>query len=633
MRQNWMSLIVVVALSGFGFADRDDSPDKLGKKIEPVFVDPSGKAIDATGLFGKKATVVVFLSFDCPNSNNYAPTLIEFTKKFADQGVKFIGVAENELSADELKANVAEFKYSFPVFVDSKQVVADSFKAKTTPEAFVLDHNQVMRYRGRIDNMFSDRLKRNPSVTDHDLKNALEDVLAGKPVRTPVTKAVGCPIGGRDAVVKTPTAVTYHKDVAPILQKNCQVCHRPGEVGPFSLITYKQAVTWAEDIKTYTGNRKMPPWKPSAAEFAFHNDRRMSDAEIQTIASWVDGGQPEGDPKEAPKPVTYSDGWMLGKPDLVLTVNEDFHLGASGSDAFRCYVMPTNLPEDKYIVGFEIRPGNPRIVHHTLNFWDLTGKARELEKAAKAKASPEDRDRGPGYSAAMGVGFTSGKSPRADTTPIGNFGGWAPGQVPRFLPEGTGYLLPKGADVIIQTHYHRNGKPETDRTQVGLYFAKKPVERPYQTITIPPKQALGSFFIPAGKEDHKIDGTVYLQTDCTMHSVMPHMHLIGKSVKVSMTPPGGEKTTLVEIKEWDYNWQETYWFKEPLNLKAGTRLDIEAIFDNSSKNPNNPRNPPGLVMFGEQTTNEMLFGFCGVTSEGNKRVRAGLNPPAGRENK
>ena len=186
-------------------------------------------------------------------------------------------------------------------------------------------------------------------------------------------------------------------------------------------------------------------------------------------------------------------------------------------------------------------------------------------------------------------------------------------------------MLPKGVDVVLQVHYNRDGKPEKDRTQLGLYFAKKPVEKPYQTIVLGPRNPL--LMIPANKDNYKIEGSAYTQSDCIMHSVMPHMHLIGKSVAVSMTPPGGEKTTLVEINAWDYNWQETYWFKEPLKLKAGTKLEIEAIYDNSSKNPNNPRNPPALVVFGEQTTNEMLFGFFGVTSDESRRVFVRGTPP------
>jgi peroxiredoxin/mono/diheme cytochrome c family protein len=627
MRRTWMSLLAGLVFAGVGLADADDSSDKLGTKVEPALVDPAGKPVAFAGLAGEKATVVVFLSFDCPNSNGYTPTLIDLHKEFGSKGVKLVGISETELTADELKAKVKEYSLPFPVFADPKQAVADAFKAKITPEAFVLDHNLVMRYRGRIDNQYTDRLKRNPKVTDHDLRNALEDQLAGKPVRTPVTTAVGCPIGGREAVVKAPTKVTFYKDVAPILQQSCQACHRPGEVGPFSLMTYKQAVTWAEDIKEYTANRKMPPWKPTEAAFAFHSERRMSDADLKTIAAWVDGGTPEGDPKDAPPPAKFADGWALGTPDLVLTAEEDFQLGPSGPDNFRCYVLPTNLPEDKYIIGYEVKPGNPRIVHHTLNYWDLTGKARKLEQEAKQKASADDRDRGPGYSAAMGLGFLPGASPRDDVPPIGNFGGWAPGAVYRFLPQGTGYLLPKGADVVLQVHYHRDGKPEKDRTKIGIYLAKKPVEHPYHALVLGPRNPL-FMNIPAGKEDHKIEGAAYVQSDCTMYSVMPHMHLIGKSVKVSMTPPGGTKTTLVGIDAWDYNWQETYWFKEPLKLKAGTKLEIEAIFDNSSKNPNNPSNPPKLVLFGEQTTNEMLFGFFGVTTEDNKRVRLAASPPA-----
>jgi thiol-disulfide isomerase/thioredoxin len=625
MRRTWMSLLAGLTCASFALAETDGSTDKLGKKIEAA-VTVTGKSTPLADLKGDKATVVFFLSFECPNSTGYTPTILELVKEFGAKGVKFVGVCENDLTAEELKAKVAEFKLPFPVVLDAGQAVADAFKAKSTPEAFLLDHNLVMRYRGRIDNTYNARLKRNTTVTDHDLKNALTDQLAGKPVRTPITLAVGCPIGGRDAVVKTPTAITFHKDVAPILQKNCQTCHRPGEVGPFSLMTYKQAKVWAEDIKEYTANKKMPPWKATDG-VPFRNDRRMADADIKTLAAWVDGGTPEGDVKDAPPPLKFTEGWMLGKPDLVLTTGEEFTLGPSGSDTFRCYVLPTDLPEDKYIIGFEVKPGNPQIVHHTLNYWDISGKAKSLEAEAKAKAKADDKDRGPGYSTAMGVGFLPGPSTeRPGLFTVGNWGGWAPGQLPRYLPDGTGYLLPKGADIVLQIHYHRNGKPEKDKTQIGIYLAKKPVERPYQTIFVTPKFPF-LMRIPANDNNHKIAAEGYLQADATLHSVMPHMHLIGKSVKVSMTPPGGQKTPLVDIPEWEYNWQETYWLKEPMKLKAGTKLEIEAIFDNSSSNPNNPKNPPALVTFGEQTTNEMLFGFMGVTSEEGKKIRLGPTPP------
>lgn len=601
------ALAALVVFAADSFADSSLVVDKLGKKIETLpLTNLDGKAAPVSVVKDQKAVVVVFLSFDCPVSNSYAVGLTELARQYESKGVSFLAVSTSE-DLKEVKKQVAEFKIPFPVYVDPKLDTTDVLKATTTPEAFLLDQNSVLRYRGRIDNAWSARLKKNAQTTEFDLKNALDEVLAGKDVKVPATQAIGCPVVAKGAVAKaTTTTITYHKDVAPILQAHCQECHRPNAVGPFSLMNYKQAMNWADDIKSYTQDRKMPPWKPTEGP-AFHNDRKLTDAQIKTLAAWVDGGTPEGDSKDAPKPREFSDGWQLGKPDLVLTVQEDFVLGASGRDMFRCFVLPTNLEEDKYIVGFEIKPGNNRIVHHTLNFWDTTGTARKMEQDAKEKAKATDQDRGPGYSSSMGVGFRGGAGK------FGGFGGWAPGQMPRFLPEGTGYFLGKGADLVIQTHYHRNGKEEKDRLQVGLYFAKQTIDKPYQVLIV---NGFGLLqFIPAGKGDYKTKGSAIVNSDCTIHSVMPHMHLLGKNVKVTMTPPEGESKTLVKIDDWDYNWQETYWFKEPINIKAGTRLDIEATYDNSEKNPNNPRNPPGMVFIGEQTTNEMLFGFLGATTD------------------
>ncbi len=325
-----------------------------------------------------------------------------------------------------------EYKLPFPVLKDDKTKVADHFKARVAPEAFVLDHNRVMRYRGRIDNAYSARLKPNRQTTEHDLKAALDALLAGKDVPTPATTAVGCPIV-RDKVAKKDGKVTYTRDVLPILQTHCQQCHRPGEVGPFALMTYRQAVNWASDIKEYTHDRKMPPWKPVAG-LSFHNERKLSDKELATLATWADNDTPEGNPKDGPPPRTYTDGWQLGKPDLVLTVPEDMTVGPSGKDVFRCFVLPTGLTEDKEVVAVEVRPGNKRIVHHTLNFFDTTGQARELAQKEKDRTKkPGEQDHGPGYSVSMGIGitFTAGVPGK-----FGGLGGWAPGPVGRAFPAG-----------------------------------------------------------------------------------------------------------------------------------------------------------------------------------------------------
>jgi len=267
-------------------------------------------------------------------------------------------------------------------------------------------------------------------------------------------------------------------------------------------------------------------------------------------------------------------------------------------------------------------------VHHTLNFFDTTGRARELEAREHERGrDPDAKDYGPGYSVAMGVGFVPTPVTPGEMPKFGGMGGWAPGQAPQFLPEGCGWFLPKGSDIIIQTHYHRDGRAQNDRTQIGLYFAKQPVNQPWQTVVVNGLRGLA--VIPAGKSDYVAKGAVWLNNDAVIHSVMPHMHLIGKQIKVTMTPPGGEPQVLVEIPHWDYNWQETYWFKDEIHAKAGTKLEIEAVYDNSATNPNNPRNPPAPVFVGEQTTNEMLFGFLGVTSTKTpwERVRGARTPP------
>jgi peroxiredoxin len=569
-----------------------------------------GKTAALYDLKDKKAVVVVFLSFDCPVSTSYAPVLAEMAKVYADKGVAFLGVdPSDEGDAAAVAKQAADFNLPFPVLKDEGRAAAGALRAEVTPEAFVLDGGFVLRYRGRIDDGYYARLKRSREVTHHDLKDALDAVLAGKDAPTPVTKAVGCPLPSAGAAKATASA-TFHRDVEPILQENCQQCHRADEVAPFSLMTYRQAANWASDIKEYTQSRKMPPWKPVEGA-PFHNERHMSDKDIATLAAWADGGAPEGDPKDAPPPRKFVDGWQLGEPDLVLTVPEEMTVGPAGRDLFRCFVLPTGLDEDKYVTAIEVKPGNNRVLHHTLNFVDMAGRGRKLEQAERDRTKAEDeQDRGPGYTVAMGVGFN----------PQGTLGGWAPGQLAHQLPDGYGWLLPKGADVVVQVHYHRTGRVEKDRTSVGLYFAKKPGTQPFKGLIIP-----GTFlFIPPGNDHFKVKGAIEVMQDCTLYDVMPHMHMLGREIKVTVTPPDGTPTTLIAIKDWDYNWQETYFLKEPMAIKKGTKLSVEAVYDNSDKNPQNPFSPPAFVFPGEQTTNEMCFIFLGAVSDEPGRIRFGL---------
>jgi peroxiredoxin len=604
-----------------------DSPPKPLARL--TFRSADGKSTPWKDLTGTKVTVAVFMSFDCPVSTSYATPLAEMATEFAGKGVKFIGLCPCDDDLATVAKQTKDYKVPFPVFKDERLAAADAFNATITPQVFVLDDHGVIRYRGLIDNTWTARLKRNAKVSEFYLKDAIEAVLAGKPVAVAKTDAVGCTVTRTTATAPT-TEVSYYKDVEPILQKNCQSCHRPGEVGPFSLMTYKQAVTWAGDIKEYTHSRKMPPWKVQDGK-PFVGDRRLSDKELEIIAKWADGGTPAGDPKDAPTARSFVEGWQLGKPDLVLSPSEEFVLGPTGKDHFRVYVMPTGLKEDQFVTAVEIRPGNPRVVHHTLNFFDTTGSARKLQAEADAKRkanppAPDAVDVGPGYASGMGVGFKLDKSiMTTNKPPMGALGGWAPGIMPRFMPEGTGYYLPAGSDVIIQMHYHRNGKLEKDRTQIGLYFSKKPIDHRMLGLVVPgrfktePKAGGGRFgamgYIPAGDSHFVAKGAITALEDCTMYTVMPHMHLLGKSVKITMTVPGGKPEVLIDIPDWDYNWQEQYQLKAPIKVKSGTRFEIEAVYDNSATNPNNPSSPPIDVRFGEQTTNEMLFGFLGAIKD------------------
>jgi hypothetical protein len=584
----------------------------IGEKV-PNIVLPDGRTLQ--GLVGKKALVAFFLSFECPVSISYSATLTELVNTYGPRGVGFVGITMSEEGGTaEVARQALAFDLRFPIFPDQGRAAVRAFQAKVTPEVFLLDEQLVLRYRGRIDDQYAARLKRKNKVSSDDLRRALDEVLAGKPVTRPVTQAIGCPIpleeGGliQTKNPRRPTSVTFYRDVLPILQERCQTCHRPGDVGPFSLMSYRQAVNWASDIKEYTQSRRMPPWKPVAGA-SFQSKRKLTDGEIQTLASWVDNGTPQGDVKDAPPPKEFPDGWQLGRPDLILTVPGEFQLGPSGPDLYRYFVLPTKLPKDRDIAAVEVRPGNRRVVHHAILFVDRKGRGRRLARrqdpGSPDRPARDTADRGPGYSLGQGFAFLPG------FLPDGVMGGWSPGHVVRRFPKGVGYSLPRGADLILQLHYHRSGRTEKDRTQVGLYFSREAAGRHIKGVALPAQ----FLFIPAGAKNFRVEGSVTVRQDCRLYLAMPHMHKLGRQIKLSMTPPGGSAQTLVAIDDWDYNWQETFFPREPIPIKAGTRLTVSGVFDNSARNPNNSNQPPRVVWHGVQTSDEMCAAFLGIAAD------------------
>lgn len=577
---------------GEASADSPEKPDSASVLNRQLPSAGSGP-MSLQELRGKSATVLVFLSTECPISNGYLTTVNRLASDYQPKGVNVVGINSNEgCSLRDMANHRKEFGISFPVLKDAGAIIADDLKATHCPEVMVMDDKGAIRYRGRIDDRYAKRGGAAGDVQRHDLRIALQEVLDGKPVTVETTKVTGCPIA-RPAIKQkvTESSVTYSEHVAPLLQMHCENCHRPGGIGPFALQTYEQAVLWADDIREFTTNRQMPPWLPEDEAGDFHNRRVMSDDAIELIRKWVEAGSPEGDRSKLPAPRQFSDDWAFGTPDLIVQPDEPFDVPADGKDIYRCFVIPTDFHSDQFVQSVEVRPGNSRVVHHVIVFLDTGNRSRQLDAS----------DPGPGYSTSAGFpGFL----------PAGGLGGWAPGNLPRQLPDGVAKVLPSKAKLVVQVHYHPSGKPERDQTQIGLYFNKTPVTRAVRVLPIMPFGGpLSGMNIPANDSNAEVKVSLTLPRDVLALTITPHMHLLGKDMTVIATLPDGSTRTVIKLRRWDFNWQESYQIREPMNLPKGTRLDLVAHFDNSADNPSNPNRPPKNVRWGENTVDEMCIAF------------------------
>jgi mono/diheme cytochrome c family protein len=404
------------------------------------------------------------------------------------------------------------------------------------------------------------------------------------------------------ANTKAAAVPTFNHDVAPILYQNCANCHRPGEVAPFALLTYEDASKRAKQIAAITQARVMPPWKATPGFGEFLDERRLTEQQIATIRDWATHGAPEGDSKEKPAPPSFPPGWMAGQPDRVIEMTQPFSVAADGPDQFRCFVVPLNAAEDEYVNTVEFRAGNPKVVHHAILFLDSSGEARKKE-------------------AVPGQGYDCVGGPGLDIT--GALGGWAPGSLPATSRPGIAVTIKKGSDLVMQLHYHPDGKPEQDQSKLGLKFSKEP---PTKGLTL---FVLGNqkIDIPPGDDHYVIKASGVIPMDAEAIAVFPHAHYLCKDMKVDAHLPDGTTRPLIWIKDWDFNWQGAYRYASPLPLPKGTRLDMQYTYDNSAANPHNPSSPPRQVKFGEQTTNEMGFAFVSVTLDSPAQVpefRAGV---------
>lgn len=424
--------------------------------------------------------------------------------------------------------------------------------------------------------------------------------------------------------------VTFTRDVAPIFFNNCTECHRPGEAAPMSLLSYKEARPWAKSIKEKVATKEMPPWHADPKHGEFSNDRRLTQAQIDTISAWVDQGAKEGNPKDLPAAPKFTEGWIIGKPDIVLQMPNEFTLEASGPDEYQYFEVPTNFKEDVYVQMAEARPGNRKIVHHIIAFVappSKDGKQPQLSKEEIEKYQREAEQksifRKDGFLMRMkpttpvhddGCSLPNGGNGESLDTSAESRGfdllvGFAPGMPPGVMEPGTVKRIPAGSKLLLQMHYSKTtGKVEKDRSSIGLIFAKKPAEKHVYTHGI----ANVYFQIPPGADNHKVTSCWTTKEDIHLSTLMPHMHLRGKAMKFEAVYPDGRSEVMIDVPAYSFSWQTVYYLKKPISLPKGTRIVVTALFDNSTKNKYNP-DPKQAVRFGDPTYDDMMIGWISYT--------------------
>jgi peroxiredoxin len=548
--------------------------DRIGLRIEDFNLrDCKGKEHRLSDWKDRKLIVVVFLSANCPLAKLYGPRLAELARIYDASGVAIVGIHANQHEGPtDLARYAREHHISFPLLRDVGNVVADRFGARRTPEAFILDEGRVIRYHGRIDGQYDVGLQR-PTEARRDLIEALEELLAGKPVSQPATEAVGCLIGRTPRQGKG--SVTYAKDIAPILQNRCQQCHRPGQIGPFALTSYADAVGNSATMREVVESGRMPPWGANPKHGRFANDPTLSAAEKKLLLDWIDADCPEGDPADLPPLRFFSDDWNMPHPDLVLSIPQPYTVPAEGLVEYQSFNVDPGFTEDRWVQDVEIRPGNRAVVHHCSIFLKPPG--------------------------------AKGPVPQGQLESF-MLAGMAPGTPHWALPDGFAQRIPAGWHIVFEIHYVTIGSEQTDQTAIALKFA--------DARTVHKEVATRLMFsldmrIPPHEPNFEIGHTWQMNADVLLLAMFPHMHLRGKAFRYEVRYPNGETEILLDVPRYDFNWQHRYVLAEPLRLPAGSRLTCTAHYDNSSANAANP-DPSVWVDVGPQSQDEMFNGYYEV---------------------
>ncbi|PHQ34872.1 thiol-disulfide isomerase [Rhodopirellula bahusiensis] len=540
----------------------------IGERVDSFTLDNCyGKPVSLDDFSESNAIAIVFLGTECPLAKLYGPRLTQIQQQYSDRGIQIVGINSNKQdSLTELAAYVHRHEFGFPMLKDPGNRIADTMGAQRTPEVFLLDQDRVVRYHGRIDDQYGVGYSKERDAKP-ELTLAIDALLGGKAIDKPETEAVGCHIGRVKEVPPT-GSVTFTKDIAPIFNTKCVNCHRDGEIAPFTLTSYDDVLGWEDTILEVIAENRMPPWYADPDHGTFANDARLTSHQRELISTWVDNGMPEGDPKDLPEPPKFVDGWQIDQPDQVVRMRDKpFSVPAEGVLDYQRFVIDPQWSEDKYIVASEARPDKRGVVHHILVYVIPPGQQRRDLRQAIA--------------------------------------GYAPGSPPLELTDGIAVEVKAGSKLLFEMHYTPNGTTTEDLSYVGFRFTNKQNVRKRLQGRLAIDQR---FEIPAGVANHTVKATYVVRQEENLISMSPHMHLRGKSFRYDIRFPDGRKDTLLNVPNYDFNWQLKYILDEPMRLPKGTRVECTAVFDNSKYNLANP-DPSKPVRWGDQSFEEMMIGF------------------------
>jgi Ca2+-binding EF-hand superfamily protein/mono/diheme cytochrome c family protein len=562
----------------------------VGRMVDDlVLKTPDGKDIKLSAAAGKNGLVIALFSASCPISGKLAPETVRLEKELEAQKVKLLLVnAPPGQKNDEIAKFITDHGLKSTVALDADGTLAQTLAATTTTEVFLLDATRTLVYRGALNDQYGlGYAKEQPA--HHYLRDALASMLRGEPADITATSAPGCAL---DLSAKTALAssnVTYHRDIARIMQANCVECHHSGGVGPFALDSYEAVIEHAGMIRKQVERGAMPPWFAAALEGQTHtpwaNDRSLSERDRADLLNWLGSDRPKGDVADAPTPRQFPSEWSIGKPDAIIAAAKPISIKAEGTMPYQHVTVTTDFPEDRWVRGYEILPTERQVVHHVI--------VTVFEKGRKVRGGGEEGSEG--YWAA-----------------------YVPGNTKQIYPEGFARKLPAGATVSFQIHYTPNGKAVEDTMRMGLIFAQEPPKYVVHTTALPNAR----INIPAGAANHIETAQRRLPTDINAMAWMAHMHVRGKAFKFEAISPDGKTETLLDIPRYDFNWQLRYDYAMPRFLPRGTTIKITAVFDNSTENPANP-DPTKNVRWGQQTYDEMMIGYLEHYTPLNPEVAGG----------